>query len=89
MAKAHKTAHIRKHAAKHVAKHATKHHFSKENMAWFAKDRAKKYGQVGKSDVAADKERYALPAGWRVSHRGSKYFENRKNRSDVHYERKL
>ena len=47
------------------------------------KARLKKIMQTGSSDLARDKMRKAKKVGWRVSKSGKKYFENRKNRSDV------
>lgn len=46
-----------------------------------AKPAAKK--QTGKSNIAKDKARKALSPGQRVSAKGKKYYEYRRNRSDV------
>jgi hypothetical protein len=39
--------------------------------------------QTGHSITAFDKLRHAMPPGWRISNTGHKYYENRKNRSDL------
>lgn len=45
----------------------------------------KKYNkQAGKTTVRKDKKLGALAPGIRRSSRGKKYFENRKNRSDLY-----
>ena len=38
--------------------------------------------QTGKSDMARDKQRSALPPGKRISKNGNVYYEYRKNRTD-------
>lgn len=43
----------------------------------------KKYKQTGKSDLHFDRLLDAKPPGWRKSKSGKRYFEARKNRSDV------
>jgi len=43
----------------------------------------KKYTQTGCSIKELDKQLEAKKPGWRISKSGKKYFENRKNRSDV------
>jgi len=44
----------------------------------------KRYKQVGSSIKAVDKMFQAKKPGWRKSKSGKKYFENRRNRSDVY-----
>jgi hypothetical protein len=45
----------------------------------------KQVHQSGKRiSVSRDRSRSALPVGWRVSKTGNKYFESRKNRTDMH-----
>lgn len=44
----------------------------------------KKIKQTGSTTVAVDKMLQAKKPGWRKSKEGNWYFENRKNRSDVH-----
>jgi len=40
--------------------------------------------QSGKRmDLARDRSRHALNPGWRISKTGHRYFESRKNRSDL------
>lgn len=43
----------------------------------------KKYQQTGKTNIHFDKLLKAKPPGWRKSRSGKKYFEARKNRSDL------
>lgn len=43
----------------------------------------KKYKQTGKSDLKFDKLLKAKEPGWRTSKSGKRYFEARKNRSDL------
>jgi len=45
---------------------------------------AKKPKQTGKTTIAIDKLLKAKKPGWRKSATGNWYFENRRNRSDVH-----
>ena len=44
--------------------------------------RPKKY-QMGKSHAGRDKPRKAMAPGYRLSAKGKKYYEGRKNRSDL------
>jgi len=37
----------------------------------------------GKSNKAVDKVRIAMKPGWRISKRGNRYFEARRNRADL------
>jgi len=43
----------------------------------------KRYKQTGTSIIEVDKALMAKKPGWRISKSGKRYFENRKNRSDV------
>jgi hypothetical protein len=47
------------------------------------------YSQIGKSMKAIDKLLVAKKVGWRRSKSGHRYFENRRNRSDVSRKRRL
>lgn len=52
-------------------------------MVYCNHEAEKKYKQTGSSIKEIDKMLEAKKPGWRVSKSGKKYFENRKNRSDV------
>ena len=45
--------------------------------------RKKKYRQTGRTHISIDRQIKAKKPGWRISESGKKYFENRKNRSDI------
>lgn len=53
------------------------------------KKKRKHYRQTGTTDLIRDMGRSARSVGWRVSSSGNKYFENRKNRSDYSYAKKI
>jgi ssDNA-binding Zn-finger/Zn-ribbon topoisomerase 1 len=53
------------------------------------KTAASKIHQIGKTSVALDRTRVALPPGKRISKTGKIYYEYRRNRSDINPKKRL
>lgn len=66
--------------AKTLLKSASKHVSAANRLN---KNYKQGYKMVGKTTKSHDSTRRALPAGYRVSKSGRRYFENRANRSDA------